>query len=315
VRTARAAAPLLGLALALGGCAADGGPAEPAVSSGTGALSTQDPADPALAAACATFWGDPDYAEPLSRQVLDRAGSAPEVGPSDPDFFALTGDDVETAFEGAPQDAREGALTLADWFRTQPERGADADLPAFAAAWAQVATSCRDTSAAALWASGGGEAGAKPAALVCADVFDTPATLTHFANSNVLTSNMFKLVGLSPREVPAGRTDELRATAELLEAQAVAVDDDAVRAALEEIRAPFTDALDGDTSSDGLQGPLDRLATACADRGYHAPVPAEEDEGAVVGASAPSSAPGRTAPSAPGRTASTPRALPNGVPA
>lgn len=292
-RRLRAVAPLAGLAIALAGCTADGGTPAPAEPAATAAPSAQGRSDPALAAACGGFWGDPDYSGPLSREVLDRAGSAAQIGPSDPGFYAMTGDDVERLFEDAPQEARSAAGTLADWFRSEPERGADADLDAFAAAWSDVADTCRDVSAAALWAAGAGQDGTKPAALVCADVFDTPGTLTHFANSNVLTSNMFKLVGLSPREVPAGRTDELRATAELLAAQIAAVDDDAVRAALEQVRAPFADALDGDTWSDGLQGPLDRLSGACADQGFHAPAPAEEGGGAVVGASLP--APGRAA--------------------
>ena len=284
-RTLGLLVPLLGLSLALTGCTSDEAP--DASTADDGAVSTAHAsADPSLDAACTAFWGDPDYADPLSREVLDRAGSAPEAGPSDPGFYALAGDDVESVFEHAPQTARESAAPLADWFRTEPERGQDADLDAFARAWDGVAAVCRDSSAAALWADGPGEAGTKPAALVCADVFDTPGTLTHFANSNVLTSNMFKLVGRAPQQVPEGRTDELRATADLLDAEISAVDDDAVRAALEEIRAPFADALDGDTSSEGLQDPLDRLASACLARGYDAPAPAEDGGDAVAGAPA-----------------------------
>ncbi|WP_231881019.1 hypothetical protein [Brachybacterium sp. sponge] len=283
-RAHRAALPGAALVLALGGCATEGPGEEPEAPS---AASEEADADPALTAACTGFWGDPEYARPLSREVLDRAGSAPEVGPSDPGFYAMTGDDVEDLFADAPEGARAAATELADWFRTQPERGAEADRDTFADAFEGVAAACQDVSAAALWAAGGGEAGTKPAALVCADVFDTPGTLTHFANSNVLTSNMFKLVGLSPREVPSDRTDDLRATAELLDAQITVVDDDAVRTALEQVRAPFADALDGDTWSDGLQDPLDQLSTACAAQGYHAPAPAEEGGDAVVGAPAP----------------------------
>ena len=287
-RAALPGAALAALALALGGCTAERPGEEPEAPS---VAPEEASADPALAAACTGFWGDPDYAGPLSREVLDRAGSAPEVGPSDPGFYAMTGDDVEDLFADAPEGARAAAAELADWFRTQPERGAESDREAFADAFEGVAAGCQDVSVAALWVAGGGEAGAKPAALVCADVFDTPGTLTHFANSNVLTSNMFKLVGLSPRKVPSGRTDDLRATAELLDAQITAVDDDAVRTALEQVRAPFVDALDGDTWSDGLQDPLDQLSTACAEQGYHAPAPAEEGGDAVVGAPAPEDAP------------------------
>ena len=78
-----------------------------------------------------------------------------------------------------------------------------------------------------------------------------------------------------------------------LVAEVAAVDDDAVRTALEQVRAPFVDALDGDTWSDGLQDPLDQLSTACAEQGYHAPAPAEEGGDAVVGAPAPEDVPAR----------------------
>jgi hypothetical protein len=307
--------PMLGIALALAACTADEAPDVSTAADGA-AEATQASADPSLATACTAFWGEPDYADPLSREVLDRAGSAPEAGPSDPAFYAMTGDDVEAVFADAPAAARESAATLAEWFRTEPERGEDTDLDAFARAWDGVAGACRDSSAAALWADGPGEAGTKPAALVCADVFDTPGTLTHFANSNVLTSNMFKLVGRAPQQVPQGRADDLRATAELLAAEITAVDDDAVRAALEEIRAPFADALDGDTSSDGLQDPLDQLASACVARGYDAPAPAEDGGDAVVGApaavGAPAGAP--TTPASAGTPTSAAAAAPLAVP-
>src|SRR5699024_8305516 len=111
----------------------------------------------------------------------------------------------------------------------------------------------------------------KPATLVCAQTFDTPGTLTHFANANVLTSNMFKLVGRAPQTVPADRMDEVQATADLLTSQIDAVDDAGVHAALEAVRAPFLDALDGDTWSEGLQEPLTELTAACDAAGYAAP--------------------------------------------
>ena len=291
----------------LAGCTADDSAPETSTSAEAPTGAAQETADPALATACTAFWGDPDYDDPLSREVLDRAGSVSAAGASDPDFFAMTGDDVEDAFRDAPATAGETAAELADWFRTEPERGAEADLDAFAAAWEAVAGTCRDSSAAALWATGEGEPGTKPAALVCADVFDTPGTLTRFANSNVLTSNMFKLVGRTPQQVPDGRTEDLRAVAELLESEIDAVDDEAVRSALEEVRAPFAEALDGDTSSDGLQDPLDQLAGACVASGYDAPAPAGSDGDAVVGAPA-----SRTAPAGPDPILPVPS---NGVPA
>lgn len=277
---------LLGAGMLLTGCTGADRTAEPTASA-PGSTSTQAAADAAaLGTACATFWGDPEYIDPLSRTVLAQAASAPEIGPSDPGFYALTGDEVDTAFEGAPTQARQAAGALSDWFRTEPERGAEADLEAFRSAYEGLAGSCRETSAAARWAVAPGKDGTKPAALVCADVFDTPGTLTHFANANVLTSNMFKLVGLSPREVPAGREQDVRDTADLLSAEIAAVDDEAVRAALEQVRAPFLDALEGDTWSDGLRGPLSELGTACEAVGYSSPEIGEGGDDAVVGARA-----------------------------
>lgn len=242
--------------------------------------------DPALGAACAAFWGDPGYTDPLSRTALDRAATAPQAGPADPFFYAMTGDDIDLAFDAAPTAAKESAAVLSEWFRTQPEQGTEADGDAFRTAWEGVAGSCSEVSAAASWAVAPGADGAKPAALVCAEVFDTPGTLTHFGNANVLTSNMFKLVGLSAREVPAARMDEVQKTADLLTAEIVAVDDEAVGTALEQVRAPFQDALEGDTWSDGLDQPLSTLSTACADAGYSTPDPGEIENGAVIGANA-----------------------------
>ncbi len=273
----------------LGGCSAAGRSAPSPSDAGSDPAPTAAPqaeGQAELSAACTTFWGDPEYADPLSRTVLARAASAPEVGPSDPDFFALTGDEIETAFEGAPASAQGTAGDLAEWFRIEPVRGAEADLDAFRSAWEGLAGSCQAVSTAALWAVAPGEDGTKPAALVCADVFDTPGTLTHFANANVLTSNMFKLVGLSPRAVPAGREQDLRDTADLLAAQIAAVDDEAVRSALAQVRAPFQDALEGETWSDGLSGPLTELGAACEAIGYSSPGTGEVDHDPVLGASA-----------------------------
>lgn len=246
-------------------------------------------ADPALAAACGEFWGDPDYTAPLSRVVLDRAATAPEVGPSDPFFYAMTGDDVDAAFADAPEGARTAATDLAEWFRTQPERGQDADLDSFRTAWQGLATQCAEVSAAASFAAQPEQDTAKPAALVCADVYDTPGTLTHFANANVLTSNMFKLVGLSAQQVPGDRLEDVQATADLLGREIDRVDDDAVRAALEQVQAPFQQALEGDMWSEGLRDPLAELGTACDSAGYSAPEtgelddePTDDDDGGLV---------------------------------
>ncbi|WP_241237290.1 hypothetical protein [Brachybacterium saurashtrense] len=280
-------AAVVSATLLLAGCGAGapGGPAGDGASDGTAATSPSSAADPALAAACTDFWGDPDYTAPLSRIVLDRAATAPEAGPSDPFFYSMTGDDVEETFAGAGEGAQQRSAALAEWFRTEPERGAEADVDAFRAAWEDVATLCREQSAAAQWALGPGPEHTKPSALVCADVFDTPGTLTHFGNANVLTSNMFKLVGLSPRAVPAGHEEELRATSELLAAEAAAADSVDVRDALAQVRAPFEDALAGDDWSGGLRDPLGRLGEACEAAGYAAPGVGEmDDSSAVVGA-------------------------------
>ncbi|MBP2382115.1 hypothetical protein [Brachybacterium sacelli] len=279
-RRAHGAGALLGATLLLAGCTATGG-GDPEESAAAAPEATEKAtsAPPELAAACQEFWGDPDYTAPLSRVVLDRAATAPEAGPSDPFFYAMTGDDIEAAFEGAPESALAAASDLADWFRSEPELGTDADLEAFATAWDGVAESCAGSSVAASWVLGPGEDGTKPAALTCADVFDTPGTLSHFANANVLTSNMFKLVGLSPRTVPTDRMEDVQKTADLLSAEIAAVDDDAVREALTHVRAPFQDALDGDTTSDGLRDPLTELGTACDAAGYSSPELGELDEG------------------------------------
>ncbi|GAA4530639.1 hypothetical protein GCM10023160_31970 [Brachybacterium paraconglomeratum] len=288
--TAAAGTALLGLTLLLAGCATGesttAGPTPGVGAASSGAVQETASEDPALNAACAAFWGDPDYSDPLSRAVLDRAATAPQAGPTDPLFYAMTGDDIDTTFQDAPASAKEPAAVLSDWFRTQPELGAEADGDAFRTAWEGLAGSCSEVSSAASWAVAPGADGTKPAALVCAEVFDTPGTLTHFGNANVLTSNMFKLVGLSAREVPAERMDEVAKTADLLTAEITAVDDDAVTAALEQVRAPFQDALEGDTWSEGLEQPLATLTAACTDAGYSSPDLGEIENGAVIGANA-----------------------------
>lgn len=283
-----------GAALLLAACASGpAAPTDPEVTDGAQGETATDTAgspDPALASACGEFWGDPDYAAPLSRVVLDRAATAPEAGPSDPFFYAMTGDDIEAVFDDAPEQARTAATDLAQWFRTQPEKGSEADRDAFGDLWQGLAAECADVSAAASWAADPEQEGDKPAALVCADVYDTPGTFTHFGNANVLTSNMFYLVGLSAQQVPADRLEDVQATADLLEREIDRVDDDAVRAGLEQVRAPFQQALEGDLWSEGLREPLTELGSACDDAGYRAPESGElgdktndqDDDGGLV---------------------------------
>lgn len=288
-RRARSGLALLAATFLLAGCTAEGPTTEAGSPAEPSTVDEPSSADPALAEACAEFWGDPEYRSALSRVVLDRAATAPQAGPSDPFFYATTGDDIEAAFEQAPGEAQGAVAALSDWFRTQPEKGEHADVESFQDAWHGLADVCAGTSAAAAWTLEAGDDGTKPAALVCADVFDTPGTLTRFANANVLTSNMFKLVGRSPQTVPSDRMEDVQATDDLLAAEIAAVDDAGVRDALLAVRAPFQDALEGDTSSDGLQEPLEGLGTACNAVGYSSPEsgeidngdPAAEDEGLV----------------------------------
>lgn len=263
-------------ALLLGGCSGipgpDAGPSEgtsdaggDGIGSDSGSAGGADE-EAADSEACTSFWGDPHYTHPLARDVLDRVATAPENGPSDPMFYSFTADDIDDLFEGDPAAAEAG--TVSDWLRTQPERGEQADLDAFEQAWDDLADTCGGSSDAAAWHAEPGEDGTKPAALVCYEVYDEPQALTHFGNANVMTSNMFALVGLGPKTVPGDRMDDVQRSAEVLATQIDAVDDDAVREGLEEVRAPLADALDGSTASPGLQEPLDRLATACTDAGY-----------------------------------------------
>ena len=168
---------------------------------------------------------------------------------------------------------------LADWFRTEPARSADADLDAFHSAWEGLAGSCQEVSAAAQWAVASGEDGTKPAALVCADVFDTPGTLTRFANANVLTSNMFKLVGRTP--APSRRIGRrmCRTPTICSPPRSLRWTMQAVRAALTAVRAPFQDALEGDTSfRRAAASRLTELGTACKAVGYSSPGSGEIDK-------------------------------------
>ena len=278
----------------LGGCTDPAPDPTPGagVSDGGGAAPGDPTADPAaeaaLETACTEFYGDPDYTAPLSRVVLDRAATAPDVGPSDPFFYTMTGDDIDAVFADAPEDLGQAATALAEWFRTEPEHGQDADRDGFRDAWEGLAAACQGASTAATWIIEPGEDGTKPAPLVCSRIYDTPSTLVHFANANVLTSNMFRLVGLGGRSVPAERMDDVQATEDLLARESAAVDDEAVRAGIDAVRVPFQDALQGDMWSDGIQQPLDQLAAACRDVGYDVPAVVEdEDNSAVVGAPRP----------------------------
>lgn len=285
-RATALAAAVLSLAV-LASCSpvAPGGPSGSPETTDAPTAEAQETLEPAAQQACVAFWGDPDYQAPVSRDVLDRAATAQENGASDPLFYAFTGDDVEAAFEQAPTELQEKAAPVAEWFRTDAASGEDADLDSLHSAMEDLAEGCAPVSPAAAWFVAPGEDGTKPAALTCADVFDTPGTFTVFENANVLTSNMFKLVGRTAQTVPEDRMDDVRATQDLLDAQIAAVDDDGVRDALEEVRAPLDDAVDGDLSSPGLQEPLEDLGAACGEVGYDAgfgeSAPSDDGEGLV----------------------------------
>lgn len=276
---------MLTVGLLAAGCSAVGPAAAPAPtdpsSTSTATAPESAPAadpDPETARACQAFWGEPDYRTRLVRDVLDRIATASEGGAGDPYFYSLTAEDITEMFERAPEELRAAADDLAAWFGEQAPQGAD---PASARPLLEgVARACADVSISAQWfLTPDGDPGTKPSALVCADVFDTPSTYTQFANANVLTSNMFALVGLTGRTVPADRMDDVEWTADRLTREAELADDDAVAEGLIAVRAPFDRALGGDMNPGGLQQPLEQLADACGAVGYDANVTPPEGDG------------------------------------
>lgn len=217
------------------------------------------------------------------------AASVRQVGAEDPAFFTSVSGTIEQTFAEASPEVREAASGLGSWFTAESAKGEGADLEAFAAAYAGVASACAPTSVAAAWHVEPGADGTKPAALVCAEIAVQPQTLSHFHNANTLTSNMFDLVGLAPRQVRPADIEQITATNALLETQRVAVDDDGVRVAIAEVQRPFQEAIDGDLASPGLRDPLGTLGVACDAAGYSGAVdvPAhgesdEDDEGGTL---------------------------------
>lgn len=284
------AALTLGLAACTGGEAPAGGSdggAGSSASDGPAANSATPPAptlDAGSKAACLTIFGDPDYKAPLIRTVLDRAATALTEGADDPGFYAMTGDDLTTAVSGVGGEVSHAAGDLTAWFRDEAAKGGDADLDLFAQRYTALADACAPVSDAATWIAHPGPDGTKPAVLVCASITDTPSTLNVYRNANVLTSNMFYVAGLYPRTVTDDQMDQVRGTDELLAREIAAVDDDGVRAALEEIRAPFQAALDGRRHSPGLQKPMETFGRACKAVGYDIPPMTEsgQDDGGLV---------------------------------
>lgn len=258
--------------LLMAGCNTTATGGEPS-DGGSSAASPSSPAeniDPAVALACETFWGDPDYGNRLIRDVLDRAATATTDGTGDPYFYSLAADDITETFANTPDEARAVADALAGWFRDQAPQGATADTakPLID----DVASLCAPSSPGATWfLQADGAAGTKPAALVCADIFDTPNTYYAFGNSNVLTSNMFRLVGLGPAWIPTERMGDVEWTRDFLATQGSLADDPAVAAAIAEVQAPLDDALAGNQNSPGVGRQLESLGQACGNAGYRAP--------------------------------------------
>lgn len=243
--------------------------------SDAGAGSTGPSTDPSRTAACTRFFGDADYHEAPAWRVLEGAAAitSTDDGPSDGSPATAVASGVETAFADAPEDTREAAADVATWLRTAPAPGEHADLDAFAVTWQGLAESCTPDSAAATWAAGHGQQGAKPAALVCAEVFTAPSTLSVFADREQVALHLTSIAGASPQAVPTSAATEVAEASDLLTAQSVAVDDPAVAAALREVRTPFQDALQGDLDSPGLHDPLTELGAACTAAGYDVPDP------------------------------------------
>lgn len=249
--------------------------------SDAGVGSTGPSADPSRTTACTRFFGDADYHEVPAWRVLEgaaviagTAGTGPsDGGPSDGSPATAVASEVETSFADAPEDTREAASDVATWLRTAPASGQHADLDTFAVAWQGLAESCTPDSTAATWTAGHGQQGAKPAALVCAETFTAPSTLSVFADRDQVVPHLTAIAGASPQTVPASAATEVAEASDLLTAQSVAVDDPAVAAALREVRTPFQDALQGDLDSPGLHDPLTELGAACTAAGYDVPDP------------------------------------------
>lgn len=281
-RPAPHVAAALGAALLVAGCASPttSGPGTEGAAT-TAASAATEAADPATAHACRTFFGDPDYLAPQSFEVLAMAASVREVGAEDPAFFASVSGTIDQTFAESSPAVHEAGSALATWFVDESAKGAQADAEAFAASYASLASACAPTSVAAAWHVEPGAEGTKPAALVCAEIAVQPQTLSHFHNANTLTSNMFDLVGLAPRQVRQADIEQITATNALLEAQRVAVDDNGVRAAIAEVQRPFQEAIDGDLASPGLRDPLGTLGVACDAAGYSGAVdvPAHGESG------------------------------------
>lgn len=276
----RGGALAAGVVLVAAGCQGGSfGQGTPSTSSTQPSASAEQELDPATEHACHQFFGDPDFAAPAGNEVLAMGANALEEGDSDPEFFASAGQNVKDSFaESQNPSVQEKAAAVAEWFEREPARGADADLDALKGAYHDLAASCAPASVGAAWESGQkSDEGTKPAALVCSHMAIQPQTFTHFRNSNVLTSNMFKLVGLSPRTVKKSDMDAVEQTNALLEEQKRLVDDEGVRSAVAELQTPFQNAMNGDRQSPGLREPLTEFGKACDAAGFPGAVELSEN--------------------------------------
>lgn len=256
-------------------------PSAPSASTTQATEQTTDAVGPATEYECQQFFGDPDFAAPAANDILAMGASSLTQGASDPEFFAGTADTVTQAFaESESASVKNAAEDLAEWFRSEPAKGENANLDSLESAYRELAKQCAPASVGAAWESGElNEDGTKPATLVCSQITIQPQTFTHYRNPNVLTSNMFYIVGLYPRTVVPEDLETVKNTLAQLEEQARLVDDDAVREALIEVEQPFRDALDGDMNSPGLREPLTKFGQACDAAGFPGAVELSSGEG------------------------------------
>lgn len=275
----RLAASTLALLCLAAGCTS---PAAPQGQQ-TSAPTTTVPAPTLNAAtthACTAFFGDPDYSAPGVDGVLAAGASALEIGGTNQMLFDQAAEDVRTTFAQSSPGVRAAADGVVTWLATEPAKGKDANVSALKKDLEDLATQCAPASTGATWMSptAAKKDGTKPAALVCADIAARPQLLTHFGNGNVMTSNMFRLVGLSPRTVKKKDMEAVSATLELLRAERKAVDDPGVAKALDGIAKPFADAEAGERNSAGLRAPLAEFGAACDAAGYGGAVDVPSDE-------------------------------------
>lgn len=267
-RTTATTAAALSSLLLIAACTGPGGQAQKPAEQQSPSASSTATEDPATKAACLDFFGDPDYLSPKAYEILGLAGSVAESTDGDTQFFASGADTLRTVFQDADDSVRTDVEPLMAWFQDEAPKGSKADMGAFADAYRGVAAACSGYSQAAAFDADPANSGKKPAKLVCSELSTKPQTLGVFGTANVLPSEMFRVVGLSPRTVSADDMDTVKRVNDYLEQQKRAVDDEGVAAAIGEIQKPFTAALDGDMDSPGLRDAMDQFGSACSSAGF-----------------------------------------------